>query len=141
MPRPDAAQLVADNLGRLPHPNGSDIRFMHYSTFGHKQDVVERLQNRAYDVGQAIIHLLESNGYVLNHRDDPAPADNGRVQHATIVCRHCGGHIARMPLDADNMATVSRIGLAQLQDSAAHECPAAPAIETPDAPAQDDDDA
>ena len=132
MPRPDAAQLIGNTLDALPGPDGTELRFMHYRNFGQPEHVATRIKTRAHDVGTRIIHLLETNGYTLTHRNDPPPADPNPQRHVAITCRHCGQRIANLALDPQGNAAISRVALQQLTREAAHTCPAAPTTETPD---------
>ena len=63
------AQLIADNLARLPHPGGTDkarlLMFRTFDTTGLPPDIAKAVNASAVVIGEAIIHLLHTNGYTL----------------------------------------------------------------------------
>jgi hypothetical protein len=121
MPRPDAAALIGENLHRLPKPDGSQIRFMHFSTFGQKADVAQRVANRANDVGEAIVNLLETNGYDLGHKSDPEPTPK-REGVVDLHCGNCGTRVGQIAnVNQQGQARMSAFALQQLSQMA-HTC-------------------
>lgn len=98
MPRPDAAKIIGENLHNLtiPGPDGRPVRYrlLSHSTVGHSPQLAEQITRRALDVGAAIVHTLEANGYTITHTADPAPTENlGPYIVATAHCAHCAGPI------------------------------------------------
>jgi hypothetical protein len=105
MPRPDLAELFASKLDRLPTPDGRELRFLHYSTFGQADDVKARIAEMAKDVGAAFVHLAESHGYRFSHPTDPEPEMPSGKRIAHLVCPHCEQTIAGLPLDENDRLT------------------------------------
>lgn len=110
MPRADAAKLIGENLHAIPGPDGKPRRLLQYSTAGKSPDQQQDISRRALDIGNCIIGLLESNGYEIRHRSDPAP--ELREGEYTVVeshCAHCGqkvlelSHLHRDPHRANVM--------------------------------------
>lgn len=102
MPRADAAKLLAENLASLPGGDGKPVRLLSYSTAGKSPEQIRDVSRRALDVGARLVGVLESAGYTISHRSDPAPEI--REGEYTVVhahCVHCGqkvlelSHIAR----------------------------------------------
>jgi hypothetical protein len=56
---PEAAQILADNLGRLQHPDAGLLRLVQFS---HQSDGVRTL---AGQIGEALVMLLEERGWTL----------------------------------------------------------------------------
>ncbi|OBG71340.1 MULTISPECIES: hypothetical protein [unclassified Mycobacterium] len=104
MPRDDAAKLIGNNLGDLPTPDGKRIRFMHHSQFnlGQTDDVKAKMAKRGEQVGKAIIHLLESDGYRITHVADPKPAEQTGRKVAKAFCAHCAAQLVNIAVD-DNL--------------------------------------
>lgn len=113
MPRADAAKLIGENLHALPgHDGKGPRRLMQYSTAARSPEQQQDTSRRALDIGNCIVHLLESNGYEIRHRSDPAPAIiDGQYTVVEAHCVHCGervlelGHIQRDPTRADRFKT------------------------------------
>lgn len=98
MPRPDAAKTIGENLHNLtiPGADGRPVRYrlLSHSTVGHSPQLAEQISRRALDVGAAIIHVLEANGYKITHTADPEPTENlGPYIVATAYCAHCAAAI------------------------------------------------
>ena len=56
---PQAAQILAENLGRLQHPDAGLLRLVQFS---HQSDGVRTL---AGQIGEALVMLLEGQGWTL----------------------------------------------------------------------------
>ena len=56
---PEAAQILAENLGRLQHPDAGLLRLVQFS---HQSDGVRTL---AGQIGEALVLLLEQRGWTL----------------------------------------------------------------------------
>jgi hypothetical protein len=93
MPRADAAELFAKSCGSQPHPDGTTLRGMGFATFLAEafgdHDAVKQINGLALAHAQAIVHVLESSGYTITHRNDPNSVDTVGIKVATIQC-HCG---------------------------------------------------
>jgi hypothetical protein len=121
MSRPDAAALIGSELDRLPHPDGSQLRFLHYSTFGKAADVATRVANRARTVGESIVNLLEINGYSIVHEGDPAPKP-AREGVVDLHCAACGTRVAQIAnVNEQGQAALSAFALKAISQMA-HTC-------------------
>jgi hypothetical protein len=63
---PEAAQILAENLGHLQHPDAGLLRLVQFS---HQSDGVRTL---AGQIGEALVMLLEGRGWTLV----PPPGEN-----------------------------------------------------------------
>jgi len=117
MPRPDAAGLVAKHLHALPHPDGTHLRFLHYSSFGQDDSIKQQINGLAKGVGEAIIHLLETNHYTLSHADDPKPADQAGMKIAIINCTACKGPIMQIAINDD---LTGKIDISKIKQDCPH---------------------
>jgi hypothetical protein len=63
---PQAAQILADNLGKLQHPDAGLLRLVQFS---HQSDGVKTL---AGQIGEALVLLLEERGWTLT----PPPGES-----------------------------------------------------------------
>jgi hypothetical protein len=124
MPRDDAAELIADNLHSLPHPDGRPRRLLEYSRFGKTPETVARQAIKGLGMGHAMIHLLERHGFQITHKDDPKPADANEYKVARLKCLHCGKELLRIGVDENMVATMSRLALrsiAQINPECPHD--------------------
>jgi hypothetical protein len=124
MPRPDAVELLAKNLQALPHPDGTHLRFLHFSTFAQTDDtIVQQVNGLAQGVGEALVNLLETNGYTLTHTDDPKPVDATGTKTASIHCNTCGERLMLVTLDDNLRGATDGPQLIQAISKMGQECP------------------
>ena len=89
------AQLIAANLAALPHPDGAPRQLSGFSTALLPDALREQVTRSAEDIGDAIVNLLELNGYqILAESDIPAPA--GDTVAPPIAHLHCSLCDARL---------------------------------------------
>lgn len=115
MPRPDAAELIADHLGQLPMPDGRSIRLMHFRNFAQSPDVQKHVAARGQLIGAAVVHLLEQNGYRVTHVNDPKPVEQSGRKVAKGICAHCGTQVLRLAVDDDMTVMLSAQALRAIQ--------------------------
>lgn len=104
--RTDAAKLIGENLHTLPGRDGKPLRMFQFSKVGHAPALQDQITQRALDVGNRIIHLLEAHGYSIVHHTDPAPGDQdpGDFPHVVAHCQHCAEpilYLAHLTSDID----------------------------------------
>ena len=82
------AELIATNLQALPHPDGTPRQLPGFSTKLLPGNLQDQIQQTAKDIGEAVINLLQINGYhvvtdaELKQADDEAPPP--------VANLHCG---------------------------------------------------
>lgn len=103
MPRSDAAKLIGENLHNLPAADGKPRRLLTFASAGHAPQMRDQITKRALDLGECIVHLLETHGYTIRHRDDPPPQDTpGQFPILEVNCAHCAEVVLRVAhLEAD----------------------------------------
>jgi hypothetical protein len=122
MPRPDAAELIASKLDRIPLPDGREYRLMHFSTFGQSEDVKKRIEAVSLEISEGIVHLLESHSFTISHPSDPEPEVSAGKRIAALICPECGEAIARMPLDENDQLTPNLEALQSMVQIGGHPC-------------------
>lgn len=84
------AELIAKNLASLPHPDGTARQMPGFSSHLLPEPLQQQVVQSAKDIGEAIINLLELNGYtVATAADLAAPAPTEPPQVANIHCTLC----------------------------------------------------
>lgn len=98
MPRADAAKIIGENLHAIPGPDGkTPRRLLSYSTAAKSPEQQQDISRRALDIGNCLVHLLETNGYTITHRADPAPAiADGEYTVVDTHCAHCGELVLKL---------------------------------------------
>lgn len=122
MSRQDAAELIASKLDRIPLPDGREYRFLAYSTFGQAEDTKARIGKLAQEVGEGIVHLLESNNFVISHPSDPVEELPTGKRIARLICPQCSESIAAFPLDEKDYLTPNLQALQNLSLIGRHPC-------------------
>lgn len=90
----DPAQLIAANLAALPHPDGTTRVLAGFSTAMLPDGLHDQMNRTAQDIGEAVVHLLETNGYEVvaqGSRPDPADSDQPAVAH--LHCALCDARL------------------------------------------------
>jgi hypothetical protein len=99
------AELIANNLAALPHPDGAPRQLSGFSTRLLPEALHSQIQQTAKDIGEAVIHLLETNGYtVTNETSQPTQATDEPPQIANIHCHHCDARVLQM-----NISTPTKV--------------------------------
>lgn len=63
------AQVIAQNLGALPHPDGAVIQLPGFRTTLLPEGIRLEVNETATKIATAIVHLLESNGYAITAKN------------------------------------------------------------------------
>lgn len=125
--RQDAADLIARKLDRLPHPDGYELRFLEYSQFTtatQNDDIQQAVRERAQSVGEAVVHLLETNGYVITCNTDAVPTTEQRYSRTKLTCQYCGVQLIAFQVGPDLTRSVDpAVFLPPLQELQ-HDCAA-----------------
>jgi len=99
------AELIAANLAALPHPDGAPRQLSGFSTQLLPEALHAQIQQTAKDIGEAIIHLLETNGYtVTNQASQPTQTPDEPPLIASVHCHHCDERVLQM-----NISTPSKV--------------------------------
>lgn len=91
-----AAQLIAGNLANLPHPDGTPRTLAGFNTALMPENLREQINKTAQDIGDAIIYLLESNGYRILTDAEITAAAHAEQPPAPIGNVHCTNCDARL---------------------------------------------
>lgn len=86
-PRYTPAKLIADNLAALPHPDGTARQMPGFNAHLLPDGMRAQVQQTAQDIGEAIVHLLETNGHALGEQPAQPVADPVDVAH--LHCLSC----------------------------------------------------
>lgn len=67
MPNQVVAELVAHDIGDLPHPDPqiSVVRIAGLSTLGKPPQFAAQLREQSARIGEGVVHLIETNGWVI----------------------------------------------------------------------------
>lgn len=94
------AELIAHNLASLPHPSGGVLGLPGFQTRLLPAAMRDQVGQTSREIGEAIVHLLTSNGYrVVSDSDTaPIPAPAGSTPIAALTCRVCGTVLLELSL-------------------------------------------
>lgn len=98
------AQLIAQNLAALPHPDGVPRQLPGFQTRLLPEPMQEQVSRTAGEIGDAIIHLLTMNGYAIVKADQLSPATPAERKTADVYCNHCTAQV--LSLNITNPAMV-----------------------------------
>ncbi|MBO0676769.1 hypothetical protein JRC04_04755 [Mycolicibacterium sp. S2-37] len=104
-----AVTLIADNLSCLPHPDGTELRFVNFATFpGQPDEMQEQIRGVSMGIAEAIVHLLSKNGKAIVDESNLAqPKMYGADRAALkIICKICGGALLETFMSKDGVASV-----------------------------------
>lgn len=120
-----AAQIIADNLAAIPHPDGAPRQLAGYNTTLLPEALREQVTTAAREVGESIVHLLELNGYrIVREADIPAPAgDAGDPSIANLHCVMCDERLLSISLVNPTHAVTNGRILLQGLGAREVECP------------------
>jgi hypothetical protein len=82
------AELIAANLAALPHPDGTPRQLPGFSTQLLPEAMQQQVQNTAKELGEAIINLLEVNGWTVTNQPIPE-SEPEPPQTANVHCTLC----------------------------------------------------
>lgn len=116
------AQIIAKNLAALPHPDGTTRQLPGFTTQLLPEALQQQVSDTAKELGEAIIHLLEINGYRVT--DEPSqPTQTTPLQVANLHCAACDTRLMQMTLiNPEHVVTNGRLFLEALK-SRSVECP------------------
>lgn len=86
------AEIIAANLAALPHPDGTPRQLAGFSTQLLPDALQEQIGKTAKDIGEAIINLLEINGYkVVTEAElgQPTQTSDSSIPVANVHCNLC----------------------------------------------------
>lgn len=89
MPAQTPAQLIADNLAALPHPDGTPRQLAGYSTNLLPEALREQITNAAKEIGESVVYLLETSGYRIVAADDMPTEDTTDPDAPPVANLHC----------------------------------------------------
>lgn len=97
------AELIAHNLAALPHPDGSTRNLPGFNHRLLPEPIQNQVSKTAQDIGDCIVHLLETNGYYLTTEKPNQPT---QANIATLVCNHCDEQVMQFNIThPDRVAT------------------------------------
>jgi hypothetical protein len=103
------------------------LRGMGFATFlaeaSGDHDAVKQINGLALAHAQAIVHVLESSGYTITHRDDPKPVDTVGMKVASIQCNR-GRLLVQLAVDDNLHAHVNGKAFIEAAKSGVPACPA-----------------
>lgn len=97
------AELIARNLPALPHPDGTPRQLAGFNPQLLPEALAQQVTETANDIGQAIVHLLETSGYRIvpaTQIADPVPAEPPRI--ANVHCSYCDAQVLRLNISNPN---------------------------------------
>lgn len=103
------AELIATNLAALPHPDGTPRHMPGFQTQLLPEPLQEQVSQNARELGEAIVHLLESSGYriltdaQIQAAGQPAPAADPQTL-GSVHCNVCDTKLFQL-----NMVNPSKI--------------------------------
>lgn len=121
-----AAQLIADNLGALPHPDGNPRQLAGYTTNLLPEALRDQIKAAATEIGESIVYLLETNGYrVVAEADLPADdtTDPDAPPIANLHCIMCDSRLLSIALTNPSHCLTNGRLLLQGMASLSPECP------------------
>ena len=97
------AELIAQNLAALPHPDGNPRQLPGFATQLLPEEMAEQVTKTALELGEAIIHLLTLNGYdITTGQTQTAPPEAPSV--ANVHCTYCDARVLQL-----NITNPSRV--------------------------------
>lgn len=117
------AQIIASNLAALPHPDGGTRHLPGFNAGLLPDPMREQVTRAADEIGEAIVHLLETSGYrVTDAPAAPAPADDApAVGH--LHCRDCDTRLLSLNLSSPEYIVTSGRALIAALSQLSSECP------------------
>lgn len=118
-----AAELIAENLSALPHPDGGVCQLPGFSGQLLPDALREQMADSARQIGEAVVYLLESNGFRLESGPPPPPAEAPVDRIAHVHCRLCDTRL--LSLNVSNAGHVTVDGRRLVESLAARDggCP------------------
>lgn len=122
---PEPAQLIASNLGALPHPDGAPRQLAGFASTLLPDPLREQVDRTAREIGDAIVHLLETGGYrIVSAADEPAAApDPGPAPIGHLHCRECDARLLSLNLTTPNHIVTNGRALIAALSQLSPDCP------------------
>lgn len=123
----EPAQLIASNLAALPHPDGAPRVLAGFGTALLPDPLREQVTQAATEIGEAIVYLLESNGWRLLAPGEQIQPDapTGPPEVAHLHCRECDARLMSLNLTTpERIVTDARAlitGIARLSPDCPHD--------------------
>lgn len=94
------AQVIADNLAALPHPDGSVHQLAGYQPTLLPEPLAAQVRKTALEIGESIVHLLKVSGWeVVPAGGTPAPVEqDDRPPVGVVWCNECDAELLRLNL-------------------------------------------
>lgn len=110
------AQLIADNLSSLPHPDGTCRQMPGFNTQLLPQVFQEQIKKTSLELGECIIHLLTTSGYrVVTEAEYQTPRDETPPQTGNLHCSQCDTRLLSISLvNPDKILTNGKSLLTQM---------------------------
>ena len=91
------AQIIADNLAALPHPDGTPRQLPGFATQLMPEQMAQQIKQAATELGEAIVNLLETTGYqVITRAPAEQPATPTAPEVASVYCAHCEARVLQL---------------------------------------------
>lgn len=117
------AELIAANLSALPHPDGGVRQLAGYSTALLPDALRDQVESSARDIGEAVVYLLESNGYRIESGPAPAAQPETEPTVAHVHCLLCDTRLLSMNIVEASHVTVDGRRLVESVAARSPECP------------------
>lgn len=86
---PEPAQLIASNLGALPHPDGTPRQLAGFATRLLPDAMRAHIERSAGEIGESIVYLLETNGWHIVTDAQLAAAASQTEDPPNLAYLHC----------------------------------------------------
>lgn len=117
------AELIATNLAALPHPDGTPRQMPGFSSQLLPEPLQQQVAQSAKDIGEAIINLLELNGYTVGTGTPTVEASPEPPQVANIHCTLCDKKLFSLNLTNPTHSLTNGRTFLEAVSSLSPECP------------------
>jgi hypothetical protein len=118
------AQIIADNLAALPHPDGTPRQMPGFQSALLPEPLQEQVKQSATDIGAAIINLLELNGLTVVSQDQVRqPTQLSPQQVGNVHCNVCDQRLFQLNIVTPEKILVSTRTLIAGISAINPECP------------------
>lgn len=87
------AQLIAQNLAALPHPDGTPRQMPGFHTRLLPEPMQEEISKAAQEIADSIVHLLDTNGYRILTDEQLSQTLTIESRQANVYCNLCGEEV------------------------------------------------
>lgn len=122
---PEPAQLIASNLGALPHPDGAPRQLAGFASTLLPEPLREQVDRTAREIGDSVVYLLETNGYriVSVTEESAAPPDPGPAPIGHLHCRECDARLLSLNLTTPGHIVTNGRALIAALSQLSPDCP------------------